>query len=57
MKKSECLRLAQEAVINSNALTSMAKGKILRVLIKEEDLALYVENQKEKQEATSDGEV
>ena len=57
MKKSECLRLAQEAVINSNALTTMAKGKILRVLIQEEDLALFIEKEKEKKEATSDGDI
>ena len=50
MKKSECFSLAQESVIKNMSLSTEDKLEIIRVLIKEEDLARYVEKEKEKKE-------
>lgn len=55
MKKSECFRLAQEVVINSDELTTEAKVEILRVLIDKEDIELYVEKKNETEEGTDNG--
>ena len=49
MKKSTIYGLAQIAVIDSKILTSLDKIQILRVLMEEEDLAAFVEEQAEKE--------
>lgn len=49
MKKSECLRIAQEAVIKNQSISTEDKVEILRVLIQEEDMAIFVEKGKEKE--------
>lgn len=54
MKKSECFRLAQEAVIKNQSITTEAKIEILRVLIQQEDMAKYVEQDKEKNGQTEE---
>lgn len=51
MKKSTIYGLAQIAVIDSKILTSLDKLAILRVLMEDEDLAEYVEEQAEKENA------
>ena len=53
MKKSEMLNIAQIAVVLSPAITPENKLKVLRVLMEEEDLAIYVEKRKEKDEQES----
>lgn len=44
MKKSEIYRLAQGAVVTNTMLSIEDKLAILRELINQEDLALFVEN-------------
>lgn len=51
MKKSTAYRLAQIAVIENPDLASLGKLEILRVLMEDEDLAEYVEEQAEKENA------
>ena len=49
MKKSEIYKLAQVAVVSSfNGLKEEQKLEIMRELIKQEDLALFVEKQAEE---------
>lgn len=48
MKKSECFKKAQIAVVNSLVLTGEEKVEILGVLMEEEKISAFVE--KEKQE-------
>lgn len=50
MKNSELYHLAQVAVINSPSIAPESKIKIVRLLLEDEDLELYQEKQKEKQE-------
>ena len=50
MKKSECFKLAQESVIRNISISAETKVEILRVLIREEDMALFVEKSEEKKE-------
>lgn len=49
MKKSEMYRLAQCGIVNSIMLSAEKKLEILRVLMEDEDLALYCEEQEAKQ--------
>jgi hypothetical protein len=51
MKKSDIYRLAQGAVVLNHDLCISDKLNILRELIAQEDLALYVEKKKEKESA------
>lgn len=50
MKKSEAFRAAQMAVLSSDSVFSCDKLEILRVLMDSEDLALFSEKQKEKED-------
>lgn len=50
MKKSEMFRKAQLAVVNSLTLTGEEKLEILSVLKSEENLAIFIEGEKEKRE-------
>ena len=50
MKKSELYRMAQEAVVIVPGIKIADKLDILRELMKEEDLALFVEQQKGESE-------
>lgn len=43
MKKSEIYRLAQCCIVSSISLSAEQKLEILRVLMEQEDVALYVE--------------
>lgn len=54
MKKSELYHLAQIAIVTSNCITPENKLKILRVLISDEDLALYREDQELSTNETSE---
>lgn len=49
MKKSKMYRLAQYAVVNSLYIDADAKLEILRELMGKEDVALFVEQQEEKE--------
>lgn len=51
MKKKESwiYRMAQLAVLESNSLTEFNKLEILRELMSKEDVALFVEEQEEKE--------
>lgn len=51
MKRSECFKAAQIAVVESTTITGTDKLEILKELIEEEKLSLYVEEQKEKRGA------
>ncbi len=51
MKKSELYHLAQIAVINSPSITPESKIEVLRVLLDDECLELYREEQEEKKNA------
>lgn len=46
MKKSEIYRKAQYAVVDNFPMKAEEKMEILRLLIKEEDLALFCEKEK-----------
>lgn len=51
MKRSEIFRLAQKAVVASfSGLNEDQKIEVMRVLIAEEDLAKFIEKEKEKAE-------
>lgn len=47
MKKSEIYRLAQYTIIDNQDMRTSQKAEILRELIAQEDLALFVEKQEE----------
>lgn len=49
MKKSEIYHLAQIAVINSPSITPESKIEVMRTLLEDESLALYVEERKAKE--------
>lgn len=51
MKKSELYHLAQIAVINAPCIAPETKIEVLKILIAEENLALYVEEKEEKENA------
>lgn len=51
MKKSETYKAAQMCVLRDSHICNVDKLEILRALMKEEDLALYTEKQKEKENA------
>ena len=48
MKKSEALKLAMYAVMGYDAIGKEAKLKVLKVLIDEENIALYCEKGEEE---------
>lgn len=50
MKKSLIYKLAQVAVMNHDGLTDLNKLEIMRELIAQEDLALFVEKQEEEEQ-------
>lgn len=50
MKKSEMYKYAQCAVVDVPNLTTLTKLEILRVLMEQEDVALYVEEQEAKKQ-------
>lgn len=56
MKKSELLNLAQIAVVTSPCITPANKLQILRVLMENEDLEIYIEKEKAKKEETQNAE-
>ena len=47
MKKSEIYHLAQIAVINSPSIAPESKIEVMRTLLEDEGLALFVEKQRE----------
>ena len=49
MKKSEMYKYAQCAVVDVPNLTTLSKLEILRELMAKEDVALFVEEQEEKE--------
>lgn len=51
MKKSEIYAMAQNAVLNSTLIGNREKLEILRELMDKEDVALFCEKQKEKENA------
>ena len=51
MKKSECLKLAQIAVLNSTDLTRAEKLEVIDLLLFEESFQRCVEKNNEKQES------
>ena len=50
MKESVAYKFAQCSVLNDSTMTDDEKLAVLRVLIEREDLALFVEKEKEKKE-------
>lgn len=54
MKKSECFKLAQIAVIDSDRIANEEiKLEIIKVLLKEEEFATYTEKEEEKEKRES----
>lgn len=51
MNKSDCFKLAQMAVIASTDLSAYEKIETIKVLINEENIALYVENKESEKGA------
>lgn len=51
MKKSELYYMAQIAVINAACIAPERKLQILRVLMENEDVAIFCEKQEEKKNA------
>lgn len=51
MKKSEVYKIAQSAIIRTQWIDATDKLEILRVLMDDEDLAKYVEEQEAKEAA------
>ena len=51
MKKSTVYQLAAIAVMESNCLTGQDKLEVLRVLFSDEDVSIFIEKQKEKENA------
>lgn len=56
MKKSEIYHLAQIAVITSPSIAPESKIEVMRVLLDEEHLALYVEEREAKKEGNGNAE-
>lgn len=56
MKKSEAYKLAQIAVISTATIAPESKVEILRVLIADENLALFCEREKNNEEESNDAE-
>ncbi len=56
MKKSEIYHLAQIAVINSPSISPENKIEVMRVLLDEEHLALFVEEREAKEKENGDAE-
>jgi hypothetical protein len=57
MKKSTVYQLAAIAVMESNSLTGQDKLEVLRVLFSDEDVSIFIEKQKAKeQENVHEGE-
>lgn len=56
MKQSEMYRLAQGAVVKSEGIDVFRKLEILRRLMKDEDVALFVEAEEEKKKAEAEQE-
>lgn len=54
MLESKLYYLAQVAVLNCGTMPTDTKIEILRKLINQEDLALFVEKQKEKEKENAD---
>ena len=52
MKKSEMFHLAQVAVVNTPSISPERKVEVLKMLIAEENLALFCEKQKGAQNET-----
>lgn len=50
MKKSECYKIAQVAVAEATGLSAIEKVETLKVLINDENLALFVEKEKRAKE-------
>lgn len=48
MKESDALKLAQMAVVDCQHYKAVEKLEIIKVLMEKEDLALFVEREKEK---------
>ena len=48
MKKSEAYHLAQIAVINSPSIAPENKIKVMKILLEDENLALFVEDREAK---------
>ena len=51
MKKSELYHLAQIAVVSTPAIAPETKIEVMRVLLDDESLALFVEKEREKENA------
>ena len=49
MKKSEIYHLAQIAVINSPSISPESKIEVMRILLEDENLALFVEDREAKE--------
>ena len=47
MKKSECFKMAERAVIHHPVMTADDKLEVLRVLMANEDIAKYAEEKEE----------
>ncbi len=56
MKKSEIYHLAQIAVINSPSIAPETKLEVLNVLLHDEDLEKFCEEQEAKKEGNGDAE-
>ena len=56
MKKSEAYKLAQIAVVSTATIAPESKVDILRVLIADENLALFCEREKNNEEESGDAE-
>lgn len=54
MKKSECFKIAQIAVLRNQSIEAEEKLEIIRVLMSEEDIARLVEK---REETVESGEV
>lgn len=50
MKKSLIYKCAQHAVLETNGLSDSNKLEVLRELIAQEDLALFIEKQEEEEQ-------
>lgn len=57
MKKSESFKFAQVAVIEHQLMPTHTKLEVLRLLMKEEDMALFMEKGKEKETREANGEL
>lgn len=57
MKKSECFKLAQIAVINNLVLEAEEKLEIISVLMSEESLSRTIEDLDEKRKENKENEI